>query len=168
MKTCKDCKVTKEQKEFYGAQGECKSCTRLRVKKRENLLKLDPIWLEKEQKRQREKYFRLQYKEKHKPTYTNKKLYIARYKSKYPEKYTAKLLSQHLEPVIQSNELHHWSYDEKHAKDVIELNFKDHAKIHRFMKYDIKTFMYKDLNGNLLNTKEKHQMLIDKILKHFD
>ena len=44
--------------------------------------------------------------------------------------------------------MHHWNYNIEFAKDVIELSVSDHAKIHRFIKYDKKTFMYKDLNGN--------------------
>lgn len=31
MKECKDCLKSKQKSEFYGVQGECKSCTRLRV-----------------------------------------------------------------------------------------------------------------------------------------
>jgi len=33
MKKCKDCKKEKKDNEFYGVQGECKECTKKRVKK---------------------------------------------------------------------------------------------------------------------------------------
>lgn len=33
MKICKDCKLEKDELEFYGIQGECKTCTRQRVQK---------------------------------------------------------------------------------------------------------------------------------------
>ena len=33
MKICKNCKIEKEQIEFYGIQGECKVCTREAVKR---------------------------------------------------------------------------------------------------------------------------------------
>jgi hypothetical protein len=33
MKKCKQCDLDKDQSEFYGVQGECKECTKLRVKK---------------------------------------------------------------------------------------------------------------------------------------
>jgi hypothetical protein len=33
MKTCKNCKKDREQKDFYGVQGECKKCTQERVSK---------------------------------------------------------------------------------------------------------------------------------------
>lgn len=32
MKVCKDCKEEKDQSLFYGVQGECKECTKLRVR----------------------------------------------------------------------------------------------------------------------------------------
>ena len=90
-----------------------------------------------------------------------------RFKSKYPEKYKAKCLSSNLNPTTKTNELHHWNYNIEFAKDVIELSKSDHAKIHRFIKYDQKTFMYKDLNGVLLDTKQKHLDLINKVLNYF-
>lgn len=167
MKTCKECKVLKDETEFYGQQGECKLCTRIRVKKREEKLRSNPEWHEKEKERHRDKYYRLNYKEKHKPSPEKKKEIIARNKAKYPEKYKAKCLSGHLNPVTKGNELHHWNYNIEFAKDVIELSKSDHAKIHRFIKYDQKTFMYKDLNGILLDTKEKHLELINKVILNF-
>jgi hypothetical protein len=33
MKTCKDCREEKDESYFYGIQGECKECTKSRVKK---------------------------------------------------------------------------------------------------------------------------------------
>lgn len=167
MKTCKECKATKEKTEFYGFQGECKSCTKERVKKRELKLREDPEWLEKEKERHRIKYHRLNYKEKHKPSPEKKQMINQRNKAKYPEKYKAKCLSGHLRPLIKGNQLHHWNYNVEFAKDVIELSISYHAKIHRFIKYDKKTFMYKDLNGVLLDTREKHLELINKVIENF-
>jgi len=167
MKICKECKVEKEVFDFYGVQGECKQCTKERVRLREENLRRNPEWLEKEKERHRNKYHRLEYKEKHKPSPEKKKEIMKKYKERYPEKYKAKNISQDLRPLEKGNELHHWNYNIEFAKDVIELNPKDHAKIHRFVKYDQKTFMYKDLNGVLLDTREKHQDLIDKVLTNF-
>lgn len=167
MKECKDCKIKKDSSDFYGVQKECKECTKKRVKAREEKLRQNPEWVEKEKERAREKYHRLNYKEKHKPTPEQKKEIIERYKSRYPEKYKAKNISQCIIPKIKGNALHHWNYNIEFAKDVIELSPSDHAKIHRFIKYDQKTFMYKDLNGNLLDTREKHEELINKILENF-
>lgn len=167
MKDCKDCKIKKDSSDFYRGQNECKECTKKRVKAREEKLRQNPEWVEKEKERSREKYHRLNYKEKHKPTPEQKKAIIERYKSRYPEKYKAKNISQCITPQTKGNELHHWNYNIEFAKDVIELSSSDHAKIHRFIKYDQKTFMYKDLNGNLLDTREKHEEIINKVLENF-
>lgn len=167
MKECKDCKVKKESSDFYGVQKECKECTKKRVRLREEKLRQNPDWVEKEKNRAREKYHRLNYREKHKPSPEKKKEIMERYNSRYPEKRKAKSTSASLKPLIKGNELHHWNYNIEFAKDVIELTQKDHAKIHRFIKYDQKTFMYKDLNGNLLDTREKHEELINKVLSNF-
>ena len=53
----------------------------------------------------------------------------------------------------------------KHAKDVIELSRKEHNTFHRFLEYDQKTFMYKTLKGELLETKEKHLKYMIKVLE---
>ena len=54
------------------------------------------------------------------------------------------------------NNLHHWSYNDEHFKDVIELNVKDHAMVHRHIIYDQERMMYRDLDGVLLDTRERH------------
>lgn len=164
MKQCKECKVIKEKNDFYGLQGECKECTKKRVRLREQEKRKNPEWIIKEQERHREKYHRLNYKEKHKPSTKKKKEIMDKYKNKYPEKLKAKNISQHLTCKIKGNHLHHWNYNIEFAKDVIELTPKDHAKIHRFIKYDSKNFIYVDINGNPLDTKEKHILFINKIL----
>ena len=171
-KECFKCKAIKPLSEFYkhkamgdGYLGKCKICTRKDTKERVELLaENDPLFIEKERKRHRDKYYRLGYKEKHKPTTEKKKEVVNRYKSKYPEKYKAKNLSQSL-PCEKGNHLHHWSYNIEDAKDCIELNLKDHALIHRFLKYDQGTFKYKTLKGDLLNTKERHLDYINSVLK---
>lgn len=173
-KICFKCNEDKPLSEYYkhkqmgdGHLNKCKSCTKKDTKERTEINISTPEGLEKERARHRDKYYRLDYREKHKPTSEKKKEFMKRYREKYPEKYKAKNISQRLIPLIFGNEFHHWSYNIEHAKDVIELSPRDHAKIHRFIKYDQKTFMYKDLNGNLLDTREKHQELIDKVLNNF-
>lgn len=53
-------------------------------------------------------------------------------------------------------ELHHWSYNKEHAKDVIELSVADHYFIHRYIIYDQERMMYRTRDGILIDTKEKH------------
>lgn len=173
-KICFKCNIDKPLYEYYkhkqmgdGHLNKCKDCTKKDTKETTEKLISTPEGLEKERERHREKYYRLNYKEKHKPSSEDKKKAINRYNSRYPEKRKAKNISQRLIPLVKGNELHHWNYNIEFAKDVIELSPSDHAKIHRFIKYDQKTFMYKDLNGNLLDTKEKHEELINKVLKNF-
>lgn len=170
-KECFKCKKVKPIFKFYkhkkmldGHLNKCKSCTKEDVKLREENLKKDPEWVEKEKYRHREKYHRLDYKDKHKPSAEKKKQIIDRYKSKYPEKFLAKNKSQSIFRE-KGEELHHWSYKEEHYKDVIPLTIEDHNLLHRFLKYDKSTFLYKDPLGNLLNTKEKHLNLYYQLFK---
>ena len=174
MKVCFKCNVEKELSKFYKHNGmadghlnKCKLCTKKDTKEREQQLLKDPKWCEKEKEQHRKKYYRLGYKEKHKPSPEKAKKIIDKYRLKYPEKKAAKNRSSHLKAKTKGNHLHHWSYNEEHYKDVIELSVADHSKAHRFMKYDKKTFMYRDLNGRLLNTRELHEDYINKIIKLF-
>ncbi len=162
-KVCFKCLEEKLVSDFYkhkqmgdGFLGKCKTCTKKDTFERTKILTSTPEGLEKERARHRDKYYRLEYKEKHKPTPEKKKEIINRHKAKYPEKYKAKSLSSHLSPVIKGNHLHHWNYNIHCAKDVIELSIEEHNKAHRFLKYDKQFFLYKDPIGNLLDTKEKH------------
>jgi arylamine N-acetyltransferase len=153
MKICIKCNKEKEWTDFYTGQGDCKTCVKERVRLREIEKRKDPEWLEKELERQRKKYHRLEYKDKHKPTYEMKKKAMDKYKARFPEKILAKNKMSGLKAKIKGNHLHHWSYNEEHYRDVIELEESDHNLIHRLTTYDQERKMYRTQDGVLLDSK---------------
>jgi len=154
-KVCIACFENKPLSDFYGSQGDCKTCTKKRVRLREEKLKLNPDWVQKEKTRSREKYHRLGYKDKHKPSTEAKREIMKRYKDKYPEKIKAASYADSLPNKLGNN--HHWSYNKEHWKDIIDVTPKNHMKAHRFLIYDQERMMYRRIDNNeLLDTKEKH------------
>lgn len=166
-KKCFKCGEVKSLEDYYKHKGmadghlnKCKSCTQKDTKDRADILMNNPNWVEKEKERHRNKYYRLEYKDKHKPSAESKKATMDRYKQKFPEKIKAKSISSTLKAEVKGNHLHHWSYNIEHAKDVIELSVKDHNTAHRFLIYDQERMMYRTLKGLLLDTKEAHMEYI--------
>ena len=174
-----------------GHLNKCKNCTKKDTKEREKILRSNPEWVEKEKKRGREKYHRLYSNNSDKNLDSEynvifmekeeyikhskivkkqwnilnrdkKRIYNNSYKNKYPEKYIARNKSQRL-PCKKGNQLHHWSYNEEHYKDVIELSVSDHAVLHRNIIYDQERMMYRNTDGILLDTKDSHIELLNKL-----
>lgn len=77
MKICKDCRIEKNSLEFYGVQGECKSCTKKRVKL--NYFKNHAYYAQYEKERQKNPNRRLKKIE-----------YQRTLRKKSPEKYKAR------------------------------------------------------------------------------
>jgi hypothetical protein len=140
-----------------GHLNKCKDCTKKDSDEREKRLRQNPEWVEKEKIRAREKYFRLDYKNVYKQPKEKSAINRAKYKHKFPEKELAKNSSLRVKKVNRDNNNHHWSYNQEHWKDVIELSRMEHAKLHRYITYDQERMMYRRTDNNeLLDTKERH------------
>lgn len=168
-KICFKCGVMKSLTDYYkhskmgdGLLGKCKTCTKADSKKQLEINTSTPEGLEKERERHRDKYYRLNYKEKHKPTPEAKAKVMKEHKERYPEKFKARAKSQGLHKT-KGNELHHWNYNEDYTKDVFELDVSGHGKLHRFLVYDPELYIYNKLDGTPLDTKEKHRSLIEEL-----
>ena len=178
MKICFKCKEDKSLSDYYkhkkmgdGHLNKCKSCTKKDTKERTEINISTSEGLENERKRHRDKYHRLKYKDKHKPTYEMKKKAMDKYKEKFPEKIKAKIKMGKTKAKIKGNHLHHWSYNEEHYKDVIELSVADHNTVHRHTIYDQERRMYRVAAkfglwnvGTLLDTRAKSENYYSQLL----
>jgi len=165
MKICFKCNQEKPYSEYYkhkqmgdGYLGKCKECAKkdAAIQLEKNLK--DPVWVEKEAIRTREKGRRIK---RDRSAYADVKRSIDKiYQNNYPEKRKAHTVAQRL-PKTKGNHLHHWSYNQEHYKDVIELSTREHFKAHRFLIYDQERLMYRRIDTmELLDTKDKHEAYI--------
>lgn len=161
MKKCIRCGKDKELDDFYahpqtkdGHLNKCKTCCKEVSDLRNKELRKNPEWCEKERLRSIEKYNRLGYREKQ---YNQNKLKV--YKTgKY------KNLSRDLKLSTDENP-HHWNYN--FIEDVIILNKKFHRFVHCYLVLNEATLIFETIEGNLLDTKEKHLLYLEKIKTFF-
>ena len=163
-KRCFKCEEIKPLSEYYkhtqmrdGHLNKCKKCAKKDVNNRHHKLSESIEWVDKERVRHREKYHRLGYKEMQKEW--NKK-------RPWSKNYIYKNLHRKFK-CEKGVELHHWNYNDDYLQDVIKLNVKDHKKLHMFIKIDYDLRMYRTLNGDLLDTKDKHLKYWESIKNHY-
>lgn len=137
-----------------GHLGKCKVCTRNDAFNRTLLLRDDPVWIEKERIRSREKYHRLGYKERQRESNRNNKWKLRSLSSNLRKKH----------PLPKGLERHHWSYSFNNIKDVIVLNTFEHKRIHVDLTADPKRKIFKTKEGKWLDTKRKHLNHIKRVL----
>lgn len=172
-KICFKCNKELPLSEYYkhkamadGHLNKCKICTKKDSEDRRlHLIATSPEWVEKEAERQRQKVKRRYYAElKGSPDYLDrKKLNQNRYKEKYPEKIKASRSAATLD--CDKDHRHHWSYKEENWKDIIPLDNEDHYFIHRYLTYDQENMCFRTPSDELLDTREKHEKFIMKILE---
>lgn len=160
MKRCFKCGEYKDINEFYvhsrmgdGHLNKCKVCTKKDADIRERKLRQDPAWCEKEKQRSKEKYYRLNYRERQFRMNLNKPYKNKIYKTLH-KKYN-------LQPIQNA---HHWNYNI--LNDVIILTKEDHRTIHRFMKLDSEKLIFVTNDNIILDTKAKHASFIKRVLKN--
>lgn len=163
-KICFKCNLEKKLEDFYkhpqmpdGRVNKCKECNKKDIRDNYKEKSKDIYFIEKERERSKEKYHRLNYKEKQKIWDSNKP---------WKSNSVYKGLRKKFKFVPATHHLHHWNYNDGYLEDIIILEKFNHRRAHNFLVLDIQNKIYKGLEGQVLDTKEKHILyLIEKGIK---
>lgn len=153
-KKCFKCNLEKKLDDFYkhpqmpdGRVNKCKECNKNDVRENYKVKALSEDFIIKERERSKDKYYRLNYKEK-------QKIWDSEKPWKNSVKY--KGLRRKFKHVPRTHHLHHWNYNDDFLEDIIILERFNHRRAHNILKLDLINKIFVGLNGEILNTKEKH------------
>jgi hypothetical protein len=153
-KVCYVCGIEKEIGDFYaqkkntdGYLNKCKECQKSVSDERYKRLFADQEWREKERLRSLEKYRRLNYRQRLYELDKNKP-----YKNKIKHLH-------HRERLGKGQNIHHWNYN--FGEDFFILETMFHRFIHRYLRLDPATLIFRTKEGRLLDTRESHEQYIN-------
>ena len=153
-KKCFKCGRVLPIEEFYkhpqmadGHLNKCKECAKKDVKDNYKKLIQEEWYVEKQRERGREKYRRLNYRNK---------------KTAHPENRCTRKFLQSKGVSVDGYEVHHWNYHRKN--DVFLLGRREHKYVHNYLEFDLENQLFR-YNGELLDTKDKHRRVIIELLK---
>lgn len=145
---CNKCNLEKGI-EFYKNDKTCKDCRKIFQRNRNKENKNNPDFVEKERARGREKYARLNYKDKQKEWDSNK-----------PWKNTSTYKNLHRDLKIPRGiSAHHWNYFK--LKDIVLMDNDEHKAFHQLIELDVEKRVFKiKKTGEYLDTRNKHLCFI--------
>lgn len=162
-KICFKCGRKLPLSEFYkhsrmadGHLNKCKDCTKKDVSQNYGIKSKDESWMEKERERAREKFRRLNYKNK--PFKNTKKDFNGINNTR------RSLKSRDYS--IDGKEAHHWNYNE--PRSVILLSPKAHHRIHKYITVSRDDKYCYTLDGLRLDTEEKTLKYYNEVLSKYE
>jgi hypothetical protein len=137
-----------------GTVNKCKDCNLKDVKVNYYKKAEDIVFIEKERARGREKYERLNYKDR-----------IDNRQTPWKDNPTYKGLHKKFK-AEKETELHHWNYNNEFLEDIVFMDIRQHRQAHVGLILDKEKRIFKTIEGVYLETKEQHlEYLVSRQIK---